>query len=412
MPMLNELAGMDWNFGFMPYGKLWKDHRTVFAKEMNPIAYKHHRAQQYEAGCSLLRRLLDTPENFMGHLRFMASSLVMSTGYAITIKDEHDPYVEIAERTLPAQSSAGISARYWVDLWPILKYVPSWAPGAGFKREAKEWRKWVTAMPEVAFRATKKGIVEGSAASSIVSRLLDRISEDEDYVYQEHLIRGCAGTMIAAGSDTTVSVLGTFLLAMTLHPEIQKKAQKAMDNVTSGERLPDFSDYESIPYIDAVMKEVHRWHGVNPLGLPHRLMQDDEYNGYHLPTGSVVFANIWEMQHDPTLFPEPYEFKPDRFMNADGSLNVALAKDSEIAFGFGRRACPGREMANAQVWMMMALILSSFDIRPAEDGNGKPIIPVADYHWGMLTFPKEFQCLICPRSPKSVELIRAHSTAL
>jgi cytochrome P450 len=62
-----------------------------------------------------------------------------------------------------------------------------------------------------------------------------------------------------------VSSLGTFILAMTMYPEVQKKAQAAVDEVVGRGRLPDFQD--DIPYIDAVVHEVLRWRTVVPLGI-------------------------------------------------------------------------------------------------------------------------------------------------
>lgn len=75
---------------------------------------------------------------------------------------------------------------------------------------------------------------------------------------------------------------------MTLHPEIQKKAQTELDEVVGANRFPDFDDYDSLPYIQAILLESARWLPVAPLGLPHRLTTDDYYNGYFIPKGTVV----------------------------------------------------------------------------------------------------------------------------
>ena len=76
-------------------------------------------------------------------------------------------------------------------------------------------------------------------------------------------------------SDTTSSALRTFVLAMLHSPEVQKRAQRELDAVTAGHRLPEFADRASLPYIDAVVKEVLRWHPVTPFGLPHVSRIDD-----------------------------------------------------------------------------------------------------------------------------------------
>ena len=82
-----------------------------------------------------------------------------------------------------------------------------------------------------------------------------------------------------------------FVLAMAKFPEVQKKAQAELDAVIGPGRLPQMSDMDSLPYMKALIHEVVRWHVVAPIGVPHRSEQDDEYNGYFLPGGSIVMVN-------------------------------------------------------------------------------------------------------------------------
>lgn len=109
----------------------------------------------------------------------------------------------------------------------------------------------------------------------------------------------------------TVSAIYSFFLAMTLYPEVQRKAQEEIDIVVGNDRLPTFEDRGNLPYVEALVKEVFRFKPVAPLGerasyflrcnssssisigVPHRLMQDDEYDGYYLPKGTLLIANIW-----------------------------------------------------------------------------------------------------------------------
>jgi Cytochrome P450 len=102
----------------------------------------------------------------------------------------------------------------------------------------------------------------------------------------------------------------TLFLAMALYPEVQKKAQAEIDAVIGPNRLPDFHDRPSLPYINAVVKESSRWNLVLPLGkpfvtiiittiltssegFPHMSTMDDEYNGFHIPKGTIVMGNAW-----------------------------------------------------------------------------------------------------------------------
>ena len=84
-----------------------------------------------------------------------------------------------------------------------------------------------------------------------------------------------------------------FFLAAAMHPECQKAAQAELDAVVGPDRLPEFSDYDRLPYVKAFVKELTRWHISLPMGLPHATVDDDEYNGYFIPAGTIVNVNLW-----------------------------------------------------------------------------------------------------------------------
>ena len=80
---------------------------------------------------------------------------------------------------------------------------------------------------------------------------------------------------------------------MALYPDVQSKAQAELDTVVGTGRLPEFEDRQSLPYTSALVKELLRWHVVGPIGLPHRVVADDKYNGYLIPAGTIVYPNLW-----------------------------------------------------------------------------------------------------------------------
>lgn len=77
---------------------------------------------------------------------------------------------------------------------------------------------------------------------------------------------------------------------MAMFPEVQKKAQAELDAHIGSGRLPDYSDYESLVYIRAITLEAMRWIPVVPLGLPHRVTIDDEYQGISIPKGTIIIS--------------------------------------------------------------------------------------------------------------------------
>jgi cytochrome P450 len=79
---------------------------------------------------------------------------------------------------------------------------------------------------------------------------------------------------------------------MALHPEAQIKAQEELKRVVGTSRLPDFLDKENLPYLNALIKETMRLFPTIPLGAPHRLTVEDEYQGMRIPKGSIIFPNV------------------------------------------------------------------------------------------------------------------------
>lgn len=140
---------------------------------------------------------------------------------------------------------------------------------------------------------------------------------------------------------------------MVLFPDVQRRAQKELDEVVGRDRLPSISDKTSgrLQYIEAVVKETLRWNSVAPLGAAHACTEEDQYMGYRIPKGAIVMANIWhgvssfslselfndeysgrQIAHDPDTYDDPQAFKPERFLGSDVQPDPL-----QYSFGYGRR---------------------------------------------------------------------------
>jgi hypothetical protein len=87
------------------------------------------------------------------------AATVMRIGYGIDVQESDDPYISIAEEALNGAAEAGIPGAFWVDMFPILKYVPSWFPGAGFQKKAARWREATNTMADKPFRHVQEQLV-------------------------------------------------------------------------------------------------------------------------------------------------------------------------------------------------------------------------------------------------------------
>ncbi|KAH9038268.1 cytochrome P450 [Lactarius hengduanensis] len=344
---IRELFGMDYNIALAQYGTAWRHSRREFQANFGPAdleAYQTARATSSPLSSSqstfVPRQLHATPQ-----------AVILSIAYGIDVLPENDPYVADAENVMNAFAFSTTKEALLLDLIPWLIKMPSWFPGARYKKFARKWYPIVVGAVKTTNDKVKSELATGTAAPSVAAKLISKL--DEDSTEEEIWV---------ARAVLTVSVLQTFILAMILYPEVQRKAQSEIDRVVGKSRLPDFSDQDALPYVQAVLKEVLRWHPVAPLGGPRKVVVSDIYEGYYIPAGSTIIPNAWGMMHDPAVFAEPDRFYPERWLSPNAPAFP------HQAFGFGSRQCPGRVLARASIWSNIVGILAAFDITPTKDG--------------------------------------------
>ncbi|KAF9046690.1 cytochrome P450 [Panaeolus papilionaceus] len=161
-------------------------------------------------------------------------------------------------------------------------------------------------------------------------------------------------------------------VAMAKLVETMIPAQSEIDNITNRDRLPTFDHRPSLPYIEALMRELFRWRPPLPLNAPHLSTERDIYKGYYIPKGTVVIANIWAMSRNEGVYPEPEEFKPELFLNADGSLKEE--DEFFISFGHGGRICPGKHIALGNLYIVVASVSPHSTSNPRKAQKYPPIL--------------------------------------
>ncbi|KAI0705578.1 CyP450 monooxygenase [Earliella scabrosa] len=407
--IMANLCGLEWVLTLLHYGPWWRRHRRIFHQFFNTNAIVDYRPSQRREAHLLVLRLIKDPASFVHHIRHLFGSTIMRITYGIEVDNGNESYLNLAERALAIFSEATVPGKYLVETFPILRHVPSWFPGAKFKREAAEWNPVVQELAERPWNTVIDAMKEGNAPASMASTLLEHLAQlsPSEVGEEEVVARYTTAVVYGAGADTTLSTVQTFFLAMAAHPEVHKRAQAELDAVVGPSRLPDFEDRDSLPYVCALTKELLRWRTVVPLSIPHQSMQDDEYRGYLIPKGSLVFSNLWAYSRDPEAYPDPEAFKPERFLK-DGQFSLDTARDpATIAFGYGRRICPGRHFAEASLFIIVATVLHTLSVSAPLDEHGRPQALQGKMTSGILSYPEPFECVIKPRSSAAESLILA-----
>ncbi|KAF8970100.1 cytochrome P450 [Flammula alnicola] len=403
--LIKNLMGFSWLLPFLQYGTAWKEQRRFFQRHFRMSTDKIHKTQEIEYSRRLLLQLLDTPDDFFEHIRHAVGGTLHSIAYGTKKKESNDSYINLAEEVMEAIADTAMAASGLIDSMPFLLPILSpFLPGPAFKKSPAQWKKLVYRFRDEPFLKVQKSMADGTVEASFVSRCLEISQEDK---LREELIKDIASIIFIGGSSTTKAVLSTFFLAMLCFPEAQTKAQEELDRVVGQGRLPEFSDEPHMPYLSALIKEVHRWNTAGPIGIPHFLEQDDEYNGYFIPGQSIIIGNAWAMLNDEKDYPDPRSFQPERFLK-DGQLDTSVRDPSTIVFGFGRRICPGAHIAHSTIWITAASILSTFNISKPLDEKGVVIEPSMEYLSAITFMPLPFKCAITPRHDRAENLIRAH----
>ncbi|KZW03032.1 cytochrome P450 [Exidia glandulosa HHB12029] len=313
--MASEVLGMGWITSAMPYGNWWRQHRRALHQHLNESASKRWWTMHEDLNVRFLRRLMDAPEDWFDLAHWLAGANIIRMTFGLDTALKHDPWVQMGIDTVEIFSKAAAFGTFAVDFFPALKYVPSWLPGGGFKRDAAVWREKQYRTKELMFKRASEMLASptaGAARQSITSELLDAgfggASIDEE------VIKNTVGVMYIAGADTSFASMRAFVHAMLVHPTVQRTVQAELDAKIPTSRLPTLTDRSHLPYLEAVIREVMRTYPVTPMGVSHRVTKDDEYEGMHIPKGATVIANTWAILNDEQLYPEPNEFKPERFL--------------------------------------------------------------------------------------------------
>ncbi|KAF8880413.1 cytochrome P450 [Infundibulicybe gibba] len=398
IPMIELMGWRDFT-SVMPYGDLWRSHRRVLEQSFKKDAAAQYEPIQASKIRQMLRVLLEDHDNLHTHARIAIIGTIMAILYGHNTSSLDDELVRIAEDTLDAGLKAVLPGTALVNIFPALRHIPPWLPGGGFHRIARRVKALTYGFKNAAFNMVRKNMRDGTGGPSLLRTLLEASDAEGGSAEYEDILKNAFATAYAGASETTSNAVATFLLAMATNPDVQRKAQDEIDSVIGNDRLPELRDRPSLPYAEALYREVMRWHPGLPLGS-HMSRRMTMYLT-SLPD-SIIFTNIWAMTRDESIYKDPDSFQPERYFE-NGKLND---DDTILAFGFGKRICVGQHLASSSVWLAIVNVLATLNIGKAKDSQGHDIEIEGKYTADAIaTHPCAFPCSVTPRSSKSRELI-------
>ncbi|GJE86824.1 cytochrome P450 [Phanerochaete sordida] len=397
-----NLLGWDNMLVFLRYGPEFQLHRRLMQQPLTREGVAVFRPVQTQQSHILLQNLLASPEEFEAHIRRFTSAVTLEMTYGHKVTSDDDAYLQVADQMNVVITT--MSKCSTLELFPSAKHLPAWFPGAWFVRYANKHRHLIWDMASKPFQQVERELAAGTAQPSFLSMHLEDMERDGTRNDAEAIaaLKTASAHMWTAGAETTWSTLLIFILAAARNPEAMRAAQAELDAVLGPgpARLPTFEDLDDLPLVWGVVYETLRFHSALPLGIPHRAMADDVYRDMHIPRDATVLVNATALARDPAVYSDPERFWPGRYQAPHSE-----PPPTGLGFGFGRRVCPGRHLAEASLCIVVASVLAVFDIAPAKDAQGRDVLPEVRFTEAITSHPEPFKCRISPRSEQARRLV-------
>ncbi|KAG7987369.1 hypothetical protein I3843_03G130700 [Carya illinoinensis] len=350
--------------GFAPNGAYWRLLRRIASTHL----FSPRRITAHETGrqleCSAMLSNIATEQEINGtvflrkHLQAASLNNIMGSVFGKRYDPAHDSEELDELKEMVTEGFELLGAFNWSDYLPWLNYF--YDPFRINERCSK-------LVPRV--RKLVRGIIQEHRANECT-----KLSDSDDFVdvllslegeekLQEDDMVAVLWEMIFRGTDTTALLTEWVMAELILHPEVQEKLHTEINSAVGSRTVTD-ADVASLPYLQSVVKEALRVHPPGPLLSWARLSTSDVQlsNGMLIPADTTAMVNMWAITHDPHLWEDPLVFRPERFLESEGGVNVDVrGGDLRLApFGAGRRVCPGKNLGLVTVTLWVAKLVHQY----------------------------------------------------
>lgn len=396
--MCKTLLGWDWKFTFRQADETHQAIRKIFRLGIGPqrVSSFDHVIEQ------ATDQWLLTAQDIKGdpvHPTFnKIGEVIITVAYGRGMWNNYGAELVKLNNDSMVILASSLTQLWLVDIFNWLRFIPSWMPGAEFRRRGIRSTKLTTRIREWPYAESMKLFNSGNLGHSVLNDMLETMGPSDN-------LRDGVANLYFAGVDTTTCVVSLFFLSMLVFPDVAHKVQDEINSVIGSDRLPKVSDRANLPYTEAVWKEAIRWNPAVPFGVPHVNINEEYLKGYFIPKGSLINPNIGFMLNDPAIWGDPTVFRPERFLSSGASQ---LPNPLTLMFGFGLRVCPGMYLADRVGFHFVTKTLSVYNVVPLE-GKEKPEPSSMKYSTGAIRLPKNLECRFVPRNEKARELLSSLS---
>ena len=235
-------------------------------------------------------QLVTTPDAFDAHFQTYSYGVIARCFFGLRIESPDDRFIRENEAFLNRTMEGFDPTVYPINVFPWLKYAPKWLVPS--LRKMEKLRALSDDRIQNLSRDVEKERTHYNASTDLPGIFNEFLANRKDYDISDIEANNAFYALIGGGTRSTHNALLTFIYLMMAYPEWQTKLQRHVDEVVGPGRLPNWDDIPNLPMVRAVVKEGIRYRSmVAELGIPHRLEEDDVYDGYFFAKGTVFHAN-------------------------------------------------------------------------------------------------------------------------
>ncbi|KAK1358043.1 Xanthotoxin hydroxylase CYP82C [Heracleum sosnowskyi] len=373
-----EFMGYDQGMlGFLPYGENWRDLRKLVMVEMlcNRRLEKLKHVPESEVnffikglyelwiskGAGNSMPVVELKERFGDLTMNIIVRMVVGKHYFST-GEESRRFQKALENFMYLMGSIMVS-----DAFPLFGWIDSLT---GYKAKMKKTAK---DLDQILDRWMKEHREERKLSSinelqqDFMHVMLTVMDSDPSAQISDTSIKGTCLNLLLGGFDTVMVTLTWAVSLLLNNRHMLKNVQDELEKHVGRDRQVNESDMKNLPYLRAIVKETLRLYPAGPLAAPHEAMEDCTLAGFHISVGTHLFVNLSKLQRDPSIWSNPLEFQPERFLEKHVDIDMFGKNFELIPFGSGRRACPGIPLALQVLHLTLARFLHGFELGTVSD---------------------------------------------
>ncbi|KAL5823826.1 hypothetical protein ACOSQ4_021726 [Xanthoceras sorbifolium] len=352
------------NIVWAPYGPYWRQARKIFLVELFSAkrleSFEYIRIEETKAFLHGLYKSSCKPITLRDHLADLSLNVIsrMALGKKYTDESENEittpeEFKEMIEELFLLNGVLNIGDFIpWLEFLDLQGYIKRMK---SLMKKLDRFYEHVLGEHEARGRLLKDNYV----AKDMVDVLL-QLAEDPnlEVKFERDQIKALIQDLLAGGTESSAVTLEWAMSELLKKPEIVNKATEELDRVIGRNRLVEEKDIVNLPYINVIVKEVMRLHPVAPMLVPRVAREDCKVAGYDIPKNTRLIVNVWTIGRDPTVWENPNEFCPERFIGKD--IDVKGHDFELLPFGTGRRMCPGYSLGLKVLQSSLANLLHCF----------------------------------------------------